>query len=164
MVIRAHHGTRVILCTRSDGPFEDAPWRCIRVVPGHSIPSEEARGMPGVRLPHVDRIDLPKSLRTNPNLASSYPLVERFDEGEGWTFGTTGIPALEGCVRRIIIERDDGPRVRKIGEAEAMARLLLGKAQELAPEAVPALVEQAAIELGEPDGGELRAWVERLQG
>jgi hypothetical protein len=164
MVIRAHHHTRVILCTRSEGPFEDAPWRCVRVVPGHSIPSEEPQGMPGVRLPHLDRLDLPKALRTDPNLQSSYPLVERFDDGEGWTFGTSGIPPLEGTVRRIIIEKDDGPRVRKIGEPERMARLLLAKAHELAPELLPSLVGMAAVELGEPDGSELRAWVERLSG
>jgi hypothetical protein len=162
IVVRAHHGTRVILCTRSDGPFEEAPWRCVRVVEGHSIPSEEPKGMPGVRLPHVDRLDLPKSRRTDPNLASSYPLVACFDDGEGWTFGTTGIPPLEGHVRRIIIEKDDGPRVRRIGDPERMARVLLAKAHELAPDALPSLVELAAVELGEPDGSELRAWVERL--
>jgi hypothetical protein len=161
MVIRAHHGTRVILSTRSSGPIEDAPWRCVRVTEGFSIPSEEARGMPGVRLPHLDRIDKPSALRTNQQLASSYPLVEHFDEGEGWTFGTTGIPALEGHVRRIIIEKDDGPRVRKVGEAERMARLLLSRVRELAPAALAELTELAASDLGSDDGAALRRWIER---
>ncbi len=161
MVIRAFHGTRIILCTHATGEIEGGPWRCVRMVPGHTIPSEEARGMPGVRLPHLDRIDLPKSMRTNPELASSYPLVERFDDGEGWTFGARGIPDLANHVRRIIIEKDDGPRVRKIGDAERMARLILGQAKQLAPKALPALVDVASAELGEPDGSALRAWIEQ---
>jgi len=161
MVIRAYHGTRIIFCTRSEGEIEDAPWRCVRMIEGHTIPSEEVRGMPGVRLPHLDRIDLPKSMRTNPDLGSSYPLVERFDDGESWTFGSRGIPDLVNHVRRIIIEKDDGPRVRTIGDAERMARVILGRAKDLAPKALSGLVDVAALELGEPDGSALRAWVDR---
>lgn len=159
MVIRAFHGTRLILSTRSSGPIEDAPWRCVRVMPGHSIPSEEPQGMPGVRVPHLDRLDLPKAMRTNPDLASSYPLVEHFDDGESWTFGTTGIPPLAGHVRRIVIEKDDGPRARKVGPAEKMARVLLVCARELAPDALEALTEAAVAELGEADGAALRQWL-----
>lgn len=161
MVIRAYHGTRVILCTRSSGEIEAAPWRCVRMMPGHSIPSEEPQGMPGVRLPHFDWLDKPSAMRTNQTLQSSFPLVERFDDGEGWTFGAKGIPTLEGHVRRIIIEKDDGPRVRKIGDAERMARVILARARELAPKALPGLVEAAAVELGGSDADELRRWVEK---
>ncbi len=164
MVIRAFHGTRVILSTRSTGDFEEAPWRCIRLVEGHTVPSEEPRGMPGVRLPHLDRIDKPAAFRTDQELQTSYPLVERFDEGEGWTFGTKGIPELSGHVRRIIIEKDDGPRVRKVGEAERMARAILARARQVAPEQLSELVEVAAAELGEADGVELRNWIERKEG
>ncbi len=160
MVIRAFHGTRVILCTRSTGDFEDAPWRCIRTVEGHTLAPEVNPGMPGVRLPHLDRIDPYKAMRTNQELATSYPLVDNFDAGEGWTFGTRGLPDLVGHVRRIIIEKDDGPRVRQIGDAERMARLLLTKARELAPGAVPELVDLAVAELGRDDGEALRRWAE----
>ncbi len=161
MVIRAFHGTRLILCTRSTGDFEDGPWRCVRMVPGHTIPSEDPRGMPGVRLPHLDRLDEPSKFRTNQQLATSYPLVERFDDGESWTFGTTGIPVIEGHVRRIIIEKDDGPRVRQIGDAERMARVLIDKAREVAPDGLPSLVDVAVAQLGEPDGAAFRRWAEK---
>jgi hypothetical protein len=90
--------------------------------------------------------------------------VERFDDGEGWTFGAKGIPELAGHVRRIIIEKDDGPRVRKVGEAERVARAILARAREIAPEHLASLVDVAAAELGEADGADLRAWIERLEG
>jgi hypothetical protein len=161
MVIRAHHGTRLILSTRSSGDFEDAPWRCVRLIEGHTLPAEDPRGLPGVRLPDLDLIDEPKAMRTRHDLQSSYPLVERFEEGETWTFGTTGIPALKGHVRRIIIEKDDGPRQRKLSEGERVARAILGRARELGVQALPELLEAAGDELGAEELAELRGWLER---
>ena len=160
MVIRAHHGTRLILCTRSEGDFEQAPWRCVRIMPGHTIPSEIKNGMPGVRVPDLDLLDEPKCLRTNHALQSSYPLVETFDEGSRWTFGTTGIPPIKGHVRRIIVEKDDGPRQRKLSEGERVARAILGRAVELSPEQVDALAQAAVGELGAEAATALEEWLE----
>lgn len=159
MVIRAHHGTRLILCTRSEGDFEQAPWRCVRVMEGHTIASEIKNGMPGVRLPDLDLLDEPKCLRTNHALQSSYPLVEAFDQGSSWTFGTTGFPAIKGHVRRIIVEKDDGPRQRKLGEGERVARAILGRARALSPEHLDELARAAAGELGAEAAAALEAWI-----
>ncbi len=160
MVIRAHHGTRLILCTRPSGDFEQGPWRCVRIMEGHTIPSEIKQGMPGARLPDLDLLDEPKSLRTNHALQSSYPLVESFDEGSSWTFGTTGIPPIKGHVRRIIIEKDEGPRQRKLSEGERVARAMLECAREVAPEHVDDLAGAAAAELSVEGAKALEAWLE----
>ena len=160
MVIRAHHGTRLILSTRSSGDFEATPWRCVRIIEGHTIASEIAQGMPGVRVPDLDLLDEPKSMRTNHALQSSYPLVESFDDGDTWTFGTTGIPPIKGHVRRIIVEKDDGPRQRKLSEGERVARAILGRAVELSPEQVDALAQAAVGELGAEAATALEEWLE----
>ncbi|MFH1463955.1 MAG: hypothetical protein ABIO70_06195 [Pseudomonadota bacterium] len=160
VVIRAFHGTRVILATRPEGDFEEGPWRCVRVLPGHSLAAEKDVGLPGVRIPDLDRLDAHSARRTATDLEQSYPLVRRFEEGEGWTFGTVGFPELKGHVRRIIIEKDDAPRARPLTEGERVARAVLARAREVAPEAVDALLAAAGEELGTREHDALKAWLD----
>ncbi len=160
MVIRAYHGTRLILCTRATGDFEDAPWRCVRLVEGHTIPSEKKQGFPGVRVPDLDLLDKPSALRTDPGLQSSYPLVECFDDGDSWTFGSSGIPPIKGHVRRIIVEKDEGPQQRKLGEGEQVARAILTRARELTPDHLADLAAAATAELSAEAGEALTAWLD----
>jgi hypothetical protein len=159
LVIRAFHGTRVILAARPEGDFEDGPWRCVRVLPGHCLAPEEPQGLPGVRVPDLDRLDAYSARRTATELEQSYPLVSRFEDGEGWTFGTVGFPELKGHVRRIIIERDDAPRVRPLTDGERVARAVLARAREVAPEALPALLEAARGELEPAEITALEDWL-----
>ena len=160
MIIRAHLGTRVILCSRTGDDWEQSPWRCIRMLEGHCLPGESATDLPGVRIPNVDFLDPPKARRSNPELQSSYPLVERFEEGEGWTFGTVGIPSLVGHVRRIILEKDDGQKSARLQPAQRVARAILERARQVAPDALPALAEAARAELPVAESTRLQEWLD----
>jgi hypothetical protein len=180
MVIRAFHGTRVILAARAEGDFREGPWRCVRLLPGHTVAAERAGGMPGVRLPDIDRLDAPAARRTATDLEQSYPLVARLRDGVGWTFGQVGSGPLKGAVRRIIVEKDESveeeevpagapeadPRAAPVaptrapGEGERVARALLGRAREVAPDALPALLEAAAAALDPDSAAALRDWLE----
>lgn len=167
MVIRAFHGTRVILAARADGDFTAGPWRCVHLIPGATVAAEQAGGMPGVRLPDLDRLDAPAARRTAIDLEQSYPLVARVEDGQGWTFGQVGPVPLKGAVRRIIVEKDGEPRgsgpapapERALGEGERVARAVLLRARELGPEAVQALLDAACAALAPDEAQALRAWI-----
>jgi hypothetical protein len=167
MVIRAPFGTRVVLLTQGGAQWEETAWRCVRIVEGRAMPSERGGGLPGVRLPDLDWLDAPDSKRTNPDVQATYPLVERFSEGEGWTFGRGG--GLKGRVAVIRVERDHGASEARLHAAERVARAVLAEAARRAPDALPALVEAAAsalvAELSEEGladaaerGRDLRGW------
>jgi hypothetical protein len=89
MSIRAQIGTRVTLM----------------------VPATRATGLPGVRIPDLDRLDPFSARRTDRQFESSYPLVEHPDQGTGWTFGAIGTALLKGNVHGIRIESDDHERL-----------------------------------------------------
>lgn len=158
LVIRAPHGTRVVLLTEAGAEWEEHPWRCVRVLREHSVPSRQRTGLPGVRLPDLDLLDEPAAKRTRDGLQSSYPLVERFADGEGWTFGRSGSRSLKAHVVAIRLERDEGG-ARPMHPAERVARALLAAAE--AGSDVEALRAEAVRILGELHPEE-RDWSERL--
>ncbi len=156
MVIRARHGTRVVLITAPGPGWRDAPWRCIRFVAGHTIPSERRLGLPGIRVPDLDRLDPVDARRTSRDLETSYPSAADLDHGEGWTFGRIG--PLKGRVVQIRIERD-APRSADLTETERYARRVVEGAAGADPQRRAWLVEQLAAGLDDPDRAEaLRAW------
>lgn len=125
LVIRAPHGTRVILCTRAGEDWEEWPWRVARILPGSCLPPMRAGGLPGVVLPDLDLLDPFGAKKTNPDLQSSFPLVQRVEEGEGWTFGRAGLPSLKGHIRQIRIEPDGAPVERAVSPEERLGRRIL---------------------------------------
>lgn len=173
MVIRAPHGTRVILATADGSNWEASPWRCIRLVPGFTVPSEDPNGFPGVRVPDLDLLDPPSSRRAQADLQSSYPLVERLEEGTDWTFGRTGSVTLKDHVVLIRVERDqeagaegspdDAPQER-VSDAQRVARALLERALEVAPDAVADLALAARAVLSPADALALEMWLDRQRG
>jgi hypothetical protein len=107
MVIRAPLGTRLTLMTDSTSERWAHSWRCIRLLPGHVVPPSRRNGLPGVRLPDLDRLDPVGSRRTDRDLESSYPLTEHPEQGTSWTFGAVGPAPLKGNVIGIRVERED---------------------------------------------------------
>ena len=107
MVIRAPLGTRVTLMTDATRERWAHSWRCIRFIAGHVVPSSRRNGLPGVRLPDLDRLDPVGARRTDRDLESSYPLVARPEQGTSWTFGAVGPLPLKGNIIGIRVERDD---------------------------------------------------------
>ena len=53
MVIRAFPGTRIVLCASNRDAWELAAWRCIRILEGSSLASEQRNGLRGVRVPDL---------------------------------------------------------------------------------------------------------------
>lgn len=131
MVIRAPHGVRLILCANATDDWEQWPWRCVRMLPGSTMPSPRGEvGLPGVVIPDLDLLDPFHAKRTNPDLQSSYPLVDRLVDGTGWTFGRAGLPSLKAHVRMIRIEPDGAAASRSPGPEAAWAARVLTLAQD----------------------------------
>ena len=110
VVIRAQLGTRVTLMTETGPRWWAHPWRCIRFIPGHVVPSGRRTGLPGVRIPDLDRLDPVNAKRTDRELESSYPIVAAPSDGTGWTFGAIGHPELKGNIQAIRVEWDEAPQ------------------------------------------------------
>lgn len=145
LVVRAPYGTRVVLCTRAGDEWEEWPWRAVRVLPGHCLPLMRKGGLPGVVVPDLDLLDAFGAKKTNPDLESSYPLVDRLEDGEGWTFGRAGLPSLKGHVRQIRVEPDGAPVDRALTSEERLGRRIIeAAAVKLEPGAVDALREVVA--------------------
>jgi len=163
MVIRAPHGTRVILVTQPGEHWEQGPWRWVDMREGCTVPSKKAGGLPGVRLPDLDLLNEPDAKRTDTDFQASYTSVVGLDRGQGWTFGKLGRPKLKGSVRLIVVERSDAAQAVQLREAERLARVVLRRAHELAPETVPELARCASEALGDVERGRaLEEWVEEL--
>lgn len=113
MVIRAPLGTRITLMTAPGARWWTRPWRCIRFIEGHVVPSSRRTGLPGVRVPDLDRLDPVDARKTDRQLESSYPLVEVPSQGTWWTFGAVGGTPLKGHVRGIRIEHDEAVHNRE---------------------------------------------------
>lgn len=131
MVVRAPFGTRVTLRCTDGELWKELPWRAIRMVEGHHVPAQRSGGMPGVRIPDLDKLDAPDAKRTARDLQSSYPLP---GDETAWSFGQPG--ALKGRVRAITIEREGGAAARLL-PLEALARDILS--------AVPAAHREEAL-------------------
>lgn len=133
MVIRAPFGTRITLRASAGPLWEELPHRVVRITEAHHVPPQRHPGLPGVRIPDLDRLDRHDAKRTERDLVSTYPNADH--EG-AWTFGRAG--ALGGKVRAIHIEREDDAGGAKIHPVEAVARAILAA---VPPEARgPALV------------------------
>ncbi|MFT4622586.1 MAG: hypothetical protein ACI8PZ_001242 [Myxococcota bacterium] len=111
MSIRAQIGTRVTLMSEPGPRWWTSPWRSMRFIERKVVPSTRATGLPGVRIPDLDRLDPFSARRTDRQFESSYPLVEHPDQGTGWTFGAIGTALLKGNVHGIRIESDDHERL-----------------------------------------------------
>lgn len=101
-------GTRLILMTsgQADG-WVDVPWRCVQILPGQTFEAMDGKRV-GVQVPDLDRMDPPHVRRImDPDTASEYPHVERFEDGRGWTFGRVGRTELKCNVRSIRVEKFD---------------------------------------------------------
>ena len=162
MVIRAPHGTRFLLVTTPGDGWEAAPWRCIRMVDGFTVPHPKRHGLPGVRIPDLDLLHLPSEKKLQPfGTESSYQLVDDFQDGSEWTFGSTGTPGLKGRVRLIIIDSDDAPVLAGLSEGERVARLVLTAVKEHCPEHLDALAAAAIEGLEKAEQAtKLRAWLD----
>ncbi|MEZ4322144.1 MAG: hypothetical protein R3F61_32025 [Myxococcota bacterium] len=144
LVIRALPGTRVILAASDGDHWQQAAWRCIRVVSGHSLPSEKATGLPGVRVPDIDMMDAYDAKKTETDFQASYPYVDAVEQGSGWTFGRGG--GLKNRIAMVLIEReDDVGRVPTAGET--VARAILDTLHRTHPDALPGALEAAALAL-----------------
>ncbi|MCB9675549.1 MAG: hypothetical protein H6737_10560 [Alphaproteobacteria bacterium] len=140
LVIRALPGTRVILAASDNDAWENAAWRCIRMVPGNFMRSEQRNGLPGVRIPDLDMMDAYTAKKTATDFEASYPYVDRLADGEGWTFGRGG--GLKNRVAMVIVDREDvSGRVPTPGEVVASA--ILGVLRERWPDAVPDALDAA---------------------
>lgn len=174
LVVRARHGTRLVLVTEPGPDWQDSPWRCIRMVEGRTVPSERRLGMPGVRIPDLDLADPPNAKRTSREMQSTYPSAARLGDSDHWTYGRIG-----GIKKRVVlirIERDVAPTEDEdvIPETDALARqVLLGAREEGRPD-LPALTEivakALAVTLDEAGHGDaedrvqqLLSWAETLE-
>lgn len=97
-------GVRVYLCTSTeDEAWTASPWRCIRPLAGIGVKH-------GVRARHLRIHDLdgynePHALSLPPDRSASFPLVEKPEAGEGWTFGR-GAGQLKKRIRMIRVVKD----------------------------------------------------------
>ena len=103
-------GTRMTLITAgSPDNWESLPWRCVQILDGHTFDSMDGKRV-GVQIPDLDRMDPPHVRRImNPDVAHGFPLVDRFEDGEGWTFGRVGGIELKCNIKAIRVERPDLP-------------------------------------------------------
>lgn len=86
--IIAPYGTRLTLVTAaSPETWQELPWRAIVVLDGTSFTSRS--GKPAVQVPDLDTMDAPDANRTDLETHVGFPLVERLEQGAGWTFGRT---------------------------------------------------------------------------
>ena len=104
LLIRAVPGTRVLLKASKTEAWEQASWRCVRVLARTSVPSGQKNGLPGVRIPDLDRLDEFGARKTDRDFEQSIIQVESLAHGTGWTFGR-GLIANRVAVIRI--ERED---------------------------------------------------------
>jgi len=99
-------GTRMTIMTAATPDnWEVLPWRCIQVLEGHTFDSVQFPGFVGAQVPDLDFVDSPSALRTDPDFNITYPQVERFEDGEGWTFGRVGAMTLKTNIRSIRVDK-----------------------------------------------------------
>lgn len=130
MIIRAPYGMRIILCTTNQDDWEDHPYRCITMEDGFVIPPTEPGSLPGVRIPDLDFLEEPSTKKMSETLQRTYPIIENFDEGTGWSFGAIGSTKLKSNIKMIIFERVEVGEAPPLSDAENMARVLLLKAKD----------------------------------
>ncbi len=104
LVIRAPAGTRVVLVGEPGPYWQRGPWRCLRVLESVAMAPSRPGALPGLRVPDLDLLDAVDAKRTGTQLQASYPFVDTFEAGSGWTFGRGG--GLKGAVRLVRVERD----------------------------------------------------------
>jgi hypothetical protein len=166
LIIFGFHGTRVTLISHPGPDWQDHPWRCIRILPGHSLAAEGTVGLPAVRIPDIDWMDRPDARRTAQETKTSYPHADSLASGSGWSFGRFRTIGLKGRVQLIRIDRDDGSDDVALSEGERVARAILDRARAVAPEALDALAAEADAALRDADpkrgparADALRAWL-----
>ena len=130
MIIRAPYGMRVILCTTNQDDWEDHPYRCITIEKGVVIPPTEPGSLRGVRIPDLDFLSPPSTKRESESLQRTYPIIEHFADGEGWSFGTIGGTKLKANIKMIIFERVEVGEAPPLSESENMARVLLSLSKD----------------------------------
>jgi len=101
LFVAGHHGVRVILKTSVVGDWTEAPWRCVQLVEGETSPAKDGR--PAVGVPDLDLLDPITARRSDPDFEQSYPIVDRPEDGKGWTFGRPG--GIKDRVVQIRVER-----------------------------------------------------------
>lgn len=140
VVVRALPGTRVVFCASDRDTWDIVTWRAVRILEGHSMPSQQRNGLPGVRIPDLDRLDRFDAKRTDPDFESSYPVAETLDDGEGWTFGRPG--QLANRVAMIRIEREDIDS-SQADPTRTVTTAILDRLQQLHPDALPTATQAA---------------------
>lgn len=100
-------GLRVTFMTSATGSgWETVPWRCVQVLEGKTNTLSDGRK--AVQIPDLDFYSEPDAPRADAELEIGFPEVERFEDGEGWTFGRTGRRPLKQNIRSIRVERIPG--------------------------------------------------------
>lgn len=155
VLIRAPYGVRVIFVTRPGEQWEQAPWRCVRVLEKHALRAS-GTGLPGIRLPDLDRLDFHGAKHTDRDFEVSYPMAETLDSGEGWTFGRIG--ELKRAVTLIRVEKDKAPTGWDLPAPDTLARHVLTRAKERSAANFAALqsdvvasLHQTLVDEGAPD-------------
>ena len=100
--IAAPYGTRVTLITRPGEDWEQHPWRCLHILKPWAFKTPE--GKPCLQCPDLDWMHAPNATRVQFDFSESFPQPERFEDGEGWTFGRQGKRSLAGNVHMIRLE------------------------------------------------------------
>lgn len=160
LVIRAVPGTRIVLCASQSDAWELAAWRCIRVLEGSSLRSEQKHGLPGVRIPDIDWCDRYSAKRTDPEVQATCPAADTLADGEGWTFAHPG--QLGGRVAMIRVEREDVSG-RVLTPAERVAIAMLDTVAEQAPDHLPTVLQSALTQLEkELSGADVAERLEQL--
>ena len=144
MVIRAFPGTRIVLCASNRDAWELAAWRCIRILEGSSLASEQRNGLRGVRVPDLGVYDAFDAKRTDPDVQQGFPHAERLEDGQGWTFGHGDVSKRVAMIR---VERED--RLVQPTTDEAALVAVLEALRREHPEAVETALEAAVAVLGE---------------
>ena len=132
LVIRAPYGMRVIFCSSKADNWEDFPYRCFTMIEGKVIPPipEEPGSLPGIRVPDLDAMHSPFTKVNKESMLTSYPLVQEFSEGKGWSFGTIGGQKLKKNIQMIIFERVGVGESPPASDTENMARVLLNEVKD----------------------------------
>lgn len=144
VVIRAFPGTQVVLCASDREAWELAAWRCVRLLEGSSLPSQQRNGLPGVRVPDLAYYDRYDAKKTDPEVQQGFETVDRLEQGTSWTFGHGDVS------RRIAMIRVHYHDVeRALSPEEAVADAILEALRRDHPEAVDTALEAAVGVLGE---------------
>ena len=102
LVFAGPPGIRLVLCAAPiELGWEERPWRATIMTKDNSFRLKDGRL--AFRLPNLETLDEPNSVRSDPDFECSYDHAETLADGKGWTYGRSG--DLNGRVTMMRLDR-----------------------------------------------------------